>query len=135
MVEYRLIEKLNEVCLVVGVYIGIPGKPDTVRVDFGDNVPLDERKKAFDILGSFDWSDAAQALWDLGRASLSAVSLVASSYESTFTADRVILRYLCTEINDVREKVGLPRKLEPEIVAGLVAAAQKGAGMTANLDR
>lgn len=133
MNDSRLVAWLRTVCPVEAAVVRTPGDPVSVRVQFGDGATLAQQKACIDALAAYDWSPATQATWDVGRASLAAISLVAVSTDPIFTADRIILRFLCTALNDVREHAGMTRLLEPAIVAGLIAAAQGGAGAPATV--
>lgn len=129
----RLLEWVQRVCPADAAYATRPGDPNGSQVQYAAAATLAQRRAGLDALASFDFSDAAQAAWAAGRAASAAVSNVAAAADPAFTADRIILRYLCTAVNDVRAHVGLPRVLEPEVVAGLVAAAQAGAGSPATI--
>ena len=127
----RLLEWVRRACPVDGLTATRAGDADAAQLQYAPHATVAQRRASLDALQVFDFSADAQAAWAAAGASLAAVSLVAASADPVFTADRISLRYLCTAINEVRAHVGLPRVLEPEIVAGLVAAAMAGAGAPA----
>lgn len=130
----RLLDWVRRVCPADSLAgCASPFNADAVRVAYPPAATVAQQKAALDSLGTFDATPAAQLAWEVSRASLLAVGLVGTSTDPIYTADRVILRYLCTALNDVRANAGLPRVLEAEIVAGLVAAAAAGAGAPAAL--
>jgi hypothetical protein len=122
----RLHMTLSAVCPISGVSVGTPGDLSTVRIDYADATP-EQIAAAQAALAAFDWSDAAQAAWEKQQAVLAALNGTMTGLGPDQVSDRVIMRYILTLHNDLREHLGLSRILEPQHLAGIQAAIAAGA--------
>ena len=129
----RLIEAIRLVCPVDGVTASRAGDPDAAQLQYAPQATVAQRRASLDALAAFDFSPAAQARWEGGRSAVAAVTLMAASPDPVYVTDRIVARAVFTSLNDVREKVGMPRLDEAAIVKILVGAAMGGAGAPASL--
>lgn len=79
------------------------------------------------LVASFDTSVEAQSSWEVAQTRAAALGVLASN-DAIPVSVRVFIRDLYTQLNDVREAIGLPRILEPEILGRIVPALQSGLG-------
>jgi hypothetical protein len=124
----RLHAAVAAACPILGVSVGTPGDSASVVIAFAPEATSDQRAAAQTVVAGFDWSDAAQAAWDLSQAATSAVSWLATSDQTAAVALRVALRDVYTMLNDGLQARGLDRILEPATAARLIASAQAGGG-------
>lgn len=121
---------------VIGCSVLAPGReaepgwtvatlPDGTRVRL-DGVGSDS--PAVGALRAADRSAGAVAGRAMARSTAAAVAQFLASTDPSAIAVRVIVRRLATWHNDTRERDGLPRLTEPEIVAQLLADAAAGLG-------
>ena len=59
----RLDAAVRAVCPIIGVSVGVPGDSATVTIDFDPSATAQQRAAAQAVADSFDWSQAAGAVW------------------------------------------------------------------------
>jgi hypothetical protein len=63
----RLLSTLRAVAPVSDIGIGTRGDPSSVRVSYSSTPTPSQGSAVASALASFDWSDAAQATWELAQ--------------------------------------------------------------------
>lgn len=118
----RLHSLVAAVCPIAGVSVGTPGDSTTVRIDFDPVATPEQRTAALTVVDGFDWSDAAQAAWELGQARTKALTEFIGRRDDTAIAVRLLLDAVCTLSNDRFQALGEGRPLTIDKLMGYVAA-------------
>lgn len=63
----RLTEAVAGACPIDGLFIGTPGVPASVRIDYRPEATPGEQAAAAVVVAAFDWSPAAQTAWEAQR--------------------------------------------------------------------
>jgi len=74
----RIHAAVSAACPIVGVSVGTPGDSATVRVDYAPGSTAEQRDAADAVVAAFDWSDAAQAVWEQTQNIYGAAALLQS---------------------------------------------------------
>lgn len=117
----RLDSDIRTVCPIAGISVGTPGDSGTVRIDFDPLATPEQRAAAQAVVDGFDWSDAAQAAWELGQARTRALTSFFARGDETAIAVRAWLSAYIFLANNRLEALGQTRVLAPEILAYIEA--------------
>lgn len=109
-----------------GVIIDL-GVDEINGIYFKDPSP-EQTALANQLTASFDWSEATHNAWKQTKLRHEAFRIFMASNDPPDVMLRTIFRDIYTQINDVRELIGQPRILEPEIVARIFQSLQLGLG-------
>lgn len=118
----RLDNAIRAACPILGVSVGTPGDSGTVRIDFGPAATPEQRAAAQAVVDGFDWSDGAQAAWELAQSRTLALTTFLSRTDDTAIAVRLLLDAVCTLANDEFEALGRGRPLVAPNLMAYVAA-------------
>lgn len=121
-IEQRITDTLSRVGIVV-LTVRITG-PQSADVTYQ---PGTDETAAAAAMSAFNWSAEAHAAWKISSTREAALTVLASN-DTIPVSVRVFVRDIYTQLNDVREAIGLPRILEPEILGRIVPAVQSGLG-------
>ncbi len=107
---------------VLGVSVGTPGDPASVRIDFAPEATTAQRAAAQAVVAGFDWSDSAQAAWELAQNRTRALTAFVGRTDDTAIAVRLLLDAVATLANDKFEALGQGRPLTLDKLMQYVAA-------------
>lgn len=117
----RLDAAVRAAAPIVGVSVGTPGVSASVRVDFDPAATADQRAAAQAVVDGFDWSDAAQAAWELSQSRTRALTSFFARSDETAIAVRAWLSAYIFLANNRLETLGQPRVLANEVLAYIAA--------------
>ncbi len=112
----RLTATIRVVCPVLGVSVGTPGDSGTVRIDYAPEATAPQRQAAVNALAAFDWSEQAQAAWELSVSRQAALTSLLSRSDDTAIGVRAAIFAVCDLINLRLEALGQPKVLMLEIL-------------------
>ncbi|HWB13418.1 MAG TPA: hypothetical protein VG826_29605 [Pirellulales bacterium] len=119
----RLHDALAAACPIDGVSVVTPGDNATVRIDYASSATDAQKTAAQSALASFDWSDAAQAAWELAQNQSQAGTLVQAT-DAIPIAVRALGQACLTVDNELAAAIG-------QLIANQAAIAAKvGATIT-----
>lgn len=97
----RLQTQVAAVCPIDGVSVGVFGQSASVRIDFQAAATPAQRTAAQGVVDTFDWSQAAQAAFDLaqGRMAASALTTATISTNQLAALVRTVVLLILDELN------------------------------------
>lgn len=117
----RLLSAIRPVCPVLGVSVGTPGDSSTVRIDYDPSATSAQQAAAQAALAAFDWSDEAQAAWELSQSRTAALTSLLTRSDDTAIGVRLALFAVCDTLNLRLVALGQPKVLLPEILSYIQA--------------
>ena len=112
----RLDVTIRAVCPIAGVSVGTPGDSGSVRIDYAPEATAPQRQAAADALVAFDWSEQAQAAWELSVSRQAALTSLLSRQDETAIGVRAAIFAVCDLVNLRLEALGQPKVLMLEIL-------------------
>jgi hypothetical protein len=93
---------------VEGLCVGTPGDNATVRIDYDPAATADQRAAAAAVLVAFDWSDGAQAAWEVSRGLTAGVAAIESPdlTDVTTAGINLVLQVIGTRVNNAFRAMG-----------------------------
>lgn len=113
----RLTVSIQAVCPIDGVR----GSPGAIHIDFTTDATDEQRIAAQAVVDGFDWSDEAQAAWELAQNRNIALSTSLSRADDTAISVRAWLNAVIFLVNNRLEALGQPRVQLSEIM-GVIQA-------------
>jgi hypothetical protein len=128
----RIYQSVSAVCPILGLSVGAPGEPSSVRIDFHDEATEEQRTVAQSIVAAFDWSMQAQASWEQQQNRLGAVALmtdggsvpraVRASDVVSYQLRNNVAEVLGVLIDHVDELAAMPSASRRAAILGWIAA-------------
>ena len=100
MKTLRLDTAVRDVCPINGLSVSTPGDSSTVRIDFAPEATPEQRAAAQAVVDGFDWSDAAQAEWELSQTRTAALTTLPTRADPIGVQVRIVTDAMQTCTND-----------------------------------
>jgi hypothetical protein len=107
-----MLERLHDALTDAGIPVdGVAGEEGSVRVDYKAEATQQQQTQGQGIVDAFDWSEAAQLVWENANARTEAVANLANTAAS-FKLIRSLMLVTLDEINILRSAASLtPRTI------------------------